>query len=108
VFNEQLCPVFRALADPRRLSYVEGLLDGEVQFGDFAEIYPLSHPTVIHHLKVLEECGLLLSRKKGRTRLYALRPEGLRAAHDWMGRVVWKAYRVPPGSSLHVLKPPRS
>lgn len=100
--------MFRALADPRRLWYVEGLLDVDVQLRDFAEIFPLSQPTVIHHLKVLEECGLLVSRKEGRMRLYALRPEGLTRAHEWMERIVWRAYRTPPDSLLHVLKPLRS
>jgi DNA-binding transcriptional ArsR family regulator len=102
VFNEHLCPVFRALADPRRLCYIEGLVDGEVGLRDFAEMFPLSRPTVIHHLKVLEECGLLLGRKKGRLRLYALRRNGLKDAYDWMERIVWKAYQVPPGSLLWV------
>jgi len=108
VFNEHLCPVFRALGDPRRLWYVEGLLDADVQLRDFAEIFPLTQPTVIHHLKVLEECGLLASRKEGRMRLYALRPEGLRQAYNWMERIVYRAYGAPPGSPLHFLKPPRS
>jgi len=108
VFNEHLCPVFRALADPRRLSYIEGLLDGDVGLRDFAEIYPLSHSTVIHHLKVLEECGLLLGRKEGRLRLYTLQPDGLRQAYDWMARIVWRVYGIPPGSLLHALKPARS
>lgn len=108
MFNEHLCPVFRALADPRRLWYIEGLLDGDVTLGDLAESFPLSLSTVIHHLKVLEECGLLLSRKQGRLRLYTIQPEGLRQAYDWMERIVWRAYHAAPGSLLHVLKPPRS
>jgi DNA-binding transcriptional ArsR family regulator len=108
MFNEHLCPVFRALADPRRLWYVEGLLDGEVRLGELAEIFPLSQPTVIHHLKVLEECGLLLSRKEGRLRLYTLRPEGLRQAYDWMERIVWRAYQAAPGSLLRLQTPARS
>ncbi|HYL00943.1 MAG TPA: metalloregulator ArsR/SmtB family transcription factor [Steroidobacteraceae bacterium] len=108
MFNEHLCPVFRALADPRRLGYVEALLDDDVRFGDLAEISPLSQPTVIHHLKVLEECGLLRSRKEGRVRLYTLRPEGLRSAYDWIERIVWKAYGATPGSPLYVPRPPRS
>jgi DNA-binding transcriptional ArsR family regulator len=108
VFNEQLCPVFRALADPRRLGYVEALLDDDVRFGDLAEISPLSQSSVIHHLKILEECGLLRSRKEGRVRVYTLRPEGLRDAYDWIERIVWKACGATPGSPLYVPRPPRS
>lgn len=105
MFNEHLCPVFRALADPRRLWYIEGLLDGDARLGELAELFPISLPTVIHHLKVLEACGLVLNRKEGRLRLYALRPEGLRQAYNWMERIVWRAYQAEPGSLLHVLKP---
>ena len=97
--------MFRGLADPRRLWYIECLLDRDVGLRDLAELFPLSQPTVIHHLKVLEECGLLLSRRDGRARLYSLRPDGLKEAHDWMARIVEKAYQVPPGSLLHVRKP---
>lgn len=93
--------MFRALADPRRLWYIEALLDGDVRFGELAEAFPISQATVIHHLRVLEECGLLLSRKEGRLRLYTLRPEGLRQAHNWMERIVWKAYQAEPGSLLY-------
>jgi hypothetical protein len=42
VFNEHLCPAFRALADPRRLWYVEALLDDDVRLGELAESFPLS------------------------------------------------------------------
>lgn len=108
VFNEHLCPVFRALSDSRRIWFVEGLTDGDRPFGDLAECFPLSQPGVIHHLRVLEECGLLLSRKEGRERLYTLRPEGLKNAYDWMAGIVWKAYRAPPGGILRVPRPPRS
>jgi ArsR family transcriptional regulator len=110
VFNEHLCPVFRALADPRRIWYVEGLADGDVRLCDFAEIFALTQPTVIHHLKVLADCGLLESRKDGRMRLYTLRPEGLRQAYNWMHRIVWQADPAPSGagSLRHLLKPARS
>lgn len=107
MFNEHLCPVFRALADPTRLCYIEALVDGDLGFGELAEIAPLSQATVSHHLKVLEEGGLLRSRREGRTRLYTLQAEVLEAAYDWMDRIVGKAYPAPP-TGLLVLRPPRS
>jgi len=57
VFNEHLCPVFRALADPRRLWYVEALLDDDVRWGELSESFPPSQSTVIRHLKALEARG---------------------------------------------------
>lgn len=84
---------FRALSDPRRRWYLECLLDGDVRLCEFAELFPLSQPTVIHHLRVLEECRLLSSRKQGPERLYSLRPERLEEAEDWLRRLCWHEHQ---------------
>lgn len=36
------------------------------------------------HLAVLRRAGLVSARRRGRRRLYALRPEGLRRVADWV------------------------
>ena len=77
-------PVFRALADPTRRWYLECLLEGDVRLVEFRELFPIRQSTVIHHLRVLEASGLLVSRKEGPMRLYSLRPEGLREAAKWL------------------------
>jgi DNA-binding transcriptional ArsR family regulator len=69
--------VFRGLADPTRLWFVEMLRDHDVGLLRFRGIFPLSASTVLHHLRILEESGLLCSRKQGPRRLYTLRLEGL-------------------------------
>jgi len=84
--KDTLSPKFRALADPTRRNFLECLRDGDVRLLEFYEIFPLSAPTVIHHLRVLEEGGLLRSRKEGPMRLYGLLPEGLREAETWLRR----------------------
>jgi len=87
VLKDTLSPKFRALADPTRRWYLECLRDGDVRLIEFCEIFPLSAPTVIHHLRVLEEGSLLRSRKEGPMRLYSLLPEGLREAETWLRRI---------------------
>jgi DNA-binding transcriptional ArsR family regulator len=72
VLRDTLTPTFRALADPTRRWYLECLLDGEVRLLEFAEMFPISQPTVIHHLRVLDGSGLLSSRKQGPARLARL------------------------------------
>jgi len=49
-------------------------------------------PSFVRHLDVLEECGLVRSRKTGRVRTYALVPRRLRLAEDWLSRqrVLWE------------------
>jgi len=43
-------------------------------------------PSFLAHLRVLEDCGLVSSRKQGRVRTYRLAPERLKLAEDWLGR----------------------
>jgi DNA-binding transcriptional ArsR family regulator len=49
-------------------------------------------PSFLEHLKVLESCGLVHSRKKGRVRTYQLAPKRLRLAEDWLSkqRTIWE------------------
>ena len=85
--KDTLTPKFRALADPTRRCYLECLQDGDVRLIEFREMFPLGPSAVLHHLGVLEEGGLLRSRKDGPMRLYALLPEGLREAETWLRRI---------------------
>ena len=43
-------------------------------------------PSFVEHLRVLEGCGLVRSRKTGRVRTYQLAPRRLRLAEDWLAR----------------------
>ena len=49
-------------------------------------------PSFAQHLDVLEDCGLVRSRKAGRVRTYRLAPRPLRSAEDWLGRqrAIWE------------------
>lgn len=41
-------------------------------------------PSFAQHLKVLEDCGLIASEKRGRSRWCRLAPERFDEAADWM------------------------
>lgn len=49
-------------------------------------------PTFLQHLKVMEECGLLKSRKAGRVRTFEFEPKVLKKAESWMAaqRAIWE------------------
>ena len=49
-------------------------------------------PSFTQHLDVLEQCGLVRSRKVGRVRTYRLVPQPLRTAEHWITqqRAVWE------------------
>lgn len=50
-------------------------------------------PTVMRHLSVLEEAGLIATSKDGRVRTCAIVPEAMEPARNWIDeqRIVWEA-----------------
>lgn len=78
--------VFRALADPTRRRVMERLSRSPASVGELAEPFAMALPSFVQHLRVLEACGLVRSRKAGRVRTYRLEPERLRQAEDWLAR----------------------
>ena len=78
--------VFHALADPTRRSVLEQLSGGPASMTELAQPHRMALPSFSQHLHVLEECGLVRSRKKGRVRTFQLAPRPLKAAEDWMAR----------------------
>jgi DNA-binding transcriptional ArsR family regulator len=80
--------VFKALADPTRRFLLDLLfardgrtlseLEGELEMTRFG---------VMKHLKVLEEAGLMVTRKQGREKLHFLNPTPIRLVHDrWIDK----------------------
>jgi len=55
----------KALSDPSRVKIVKMLAGGEMCVCELREALGLAQPTVSKHLKVLEEAGLVASRKEG-------------------------------------------
>ena len=75
---------FHALSDPTRRVVVTRLADGEVAVSALAEPFDMALPSFAQHLKVLEDCGLIASEKRGRSRWCRLMPERFDEAADWM------------------------
>jgi DNA-binding transcriptional ArsR family regulator len=80
--------VFRALADPTRRSLLDALFreDGQT-LGALVERYPMTRIGVMKHLKVLEDAGLVVTRRSGREKLHFLNPVPIRLIHDrWIDK----------------------
>lgn len=60
---------------------------------DLFEPMPMAMPTLLKHIRVLEDSGLVATRKVGRTRICEVRPEALSFADAWLEkqRSIWKA-----------------
>ena len=51
--------ICKALSDPNRLKIVQMLSDGEKCGCKLLEAFEITQPTLSHHMKILEECGLV-------------------------------------------------
>lgn len=81
---QHLDRVFTALADPQRRGMVEQLVKGPATVKELAGPAGMRLPSALKHLKVLEEGGIVASRKVGRTRTYRMQPDAFRAVDDWV------------------------
>jgi uncharacterized protein YndB with AHSA1/START domain len=80
--------VFRALADPTRRSLLDELFreDGQT-LGSLAERFSMTRFGVMKHLAVLEEAGLVVTKRRGREKLHFLNPVPIRLVHDrWVSK----------------------
>jgi DNA-binding transcriptional ArsR family regulator len=96
--DRQLDRAFRALSDSTRRWIIEALLEGERSVLQLAEPFAMSLPALMQHLRVLEGCGLISTRKEGRTRICSVEPDALCAAERWLRSVMWARYRARLGS----------
>jgi DNA-binding transcriptional ArsR family regulator len=75
---------FYALSDPTRRAVVSRLAEGEVPVSVLAAPFDMALPSFAQHLKVLEDCGLIASEKRGRSRWCRLVPARFDEAANWM------------------------
>src|SRR5262245_13301799 len=102
----QLDRVFRALGDPTRRAVLARLSGGPAAVSELARPFKMALPSFTQHLDVLEDCGLVRSRKLGRVRTYRLVAQPLRAAERWMveQRALWERRLDQLDSYLEELK----
>ena len=77
--------MFHALGDSSRRAMVERLARGPASVSELAQPFEMALPTVVQHLSVLEQAGIVISAKAGRVRTYQLVPEALSPAAEWIG-----------------------
>ena len=91
--DPDLSLLFHALADPTRRAILARLAEGPAPVSDLARPTGLRLPTVMRHLAVMEEAGLIATSKDGRVRTCALVPEALTPMRTWLDdqRTIWEA-----------------
>ena len=93
--------VFRALADPTRRHLLDRLFERDGRtLTELESDVEMTRFGVMKHLRLLEEAGLVVTRRQGREKLHYLNPVPIRLIHDrWIDK-----YRECQVSALADLK----
>src|ERR1700690_1244055 len=80
--------VFKALADPTRRSLLDRLfVRGGRPLTGLESEFDMARFGVMGHLRVLEDPGLVVTRRSGREKLHFLNPVPIRLIHDrWIDK----------------------
>jgi len=78
--------LFQALGDPTRRAILDRLSQGPTSTSRLAEPLGVTVTAIGQHLQVLEETGLVRTRKEGRVRVCAIDPAGFDALEAWIKR----------------------
>jgi uncharacterized protein YndB with AHSA1/START domain/DNA-binding transcriptional ArsR family regulator len=100
-YSRAVDEVFKALADPTRRELLDELFRADGQtLSALEERFPMTRFGVMKHLRQLEDAGLIVTRKRGRTKLHFLNPVPIRLIHDrWVSK-----YAEPWAAALSELK----
>jgi len=84
--------VFQAIADPNRRAIIGLLAKQKLTVNAVAEYFPISRPAVSRHIKILEECGLIVVLRQGRERYCEVRLDKLNEVANWIEQYkkVWE------------------
>ena len=86
-YTDPLDRTFAALSDPTRRAMIARLEEEpELTVSALAQPFAIKLPTVLKHLDVLSDAGLVRRSKTGRTVTVRLEPDPLKEATDWLAR----------------------
>lgn len=74
--NSEYIRVFKALTDENRIRVLELLCEGEQCACVLLDDLKIKQPTLSHHMKILCDSGLVVSRKEGKWNYYSINDSG--------------------------------
>jgi DNA-binding transcriptional ArsR family regulator len=91
-YLSRLDAVFGALSDPTRRCVLHDLGRGPASVGDLARSSPMTLPSFMKHIRMLESSGLIRTAKAGRVRTCTLNRERLAVVDGWLAeqRAIWE------------------
>ena len=75
--------VFQAIADPTRRTIISLLVNKSLTLNGVAENFDISRPAISKHIKILQECGLIIIKQEGRERYCEVQPQPLQEVNLW-------------------------
>ena len=103
-YRSDVDAVLRALADPTRRAVVERLARGPAIVSALAEPFAMTLPSLMQHLGILEDAGIVTSEKVGRSRTVSLRPGALDVLHLWLDGQRTPAERQADRLGTHLVR----
>jgi DNA-binding transcriptional ArsR family regulator/uncharacterized protein YndB with AHSA1/START domain len=87
-YGYRMADTFKALADPSRRQLLDRLFEADGQtLSALQRRLPMTRFGVMKHLKLLEEAGLVVTRRQGREKLHFLNAVPIRLMHDrWVNK----------------------
>jgi DNA-binding transcriptional ArsR family regulator len=85
--------VFQAIADPTRRDIINLIAHKSLNLNAIAENFDMSRPAISQHIKILEECGIVIINQLGRERYCEVQPKKLMEVADWLEpfRKLWES-----------------
>lgn len=82
--------LFKALRDPTRRRILEMLKERDRTVGEISEAFPISTPSISHHLDLLKQAQLVSARKNGQFVTYSLETTVLDESLGWLLNLIKK------------------
>jgi DNA-binding transcriptional ArsR family regulator len=76
--------VFHCLSNSTRREVIAQLSTGPASMTELAAPFNMALPSFLQHLQVLENAGLIRSRKTGRVRTFEINPPSILEAETWL------------------------
>lgn len=84
--------VFQAIADPTRRDIINLIARKSLTPNSVAEAFDVSRQAISKHIKILEECGIIVINQQGRERYCYVQPKKLDEVMEWVEnfKKVWE------------------
>ena len=78
--------VFQAISDPTRREIIDLISKKSMNLNAIADHFDITRPAISNHIKILNECGIVVIEQIGRERFCKIQPDTLREVSDWIGQ----------------------